>query len=421
MLTPMWCARVKIASQITSHSFSDSEDVVIAKTSNDDEVTQLQYAVQNVQSRVEKLKSAFVAKWPAVQESLGDFAEGTRDRAIALAKHLLVALNSTFCDPATKDAFRQKLAVMRSNLGQFATFIASVVAENWPGAKEALTSFGMVTAIKLRSLTKMIRKVADDSGLIDEVNSRFEALRNSAQQKIESREALMQVKAAISDFSGKVIALSERIAVTVHDVYKSEQMQAMLATIQSRTGQLISYLADRWPEIKAFVVEFAESARNKIVPVMEQIGHELNMCLPEKRQQAMEVIHAIQSRIGQVYSAMAHGVSLVRGQAIEKWPVVQEKLSDFTASLSFNVDAIRSSAESVLGPQGKKLQDALNAIQSEVEALRSGVGQSTTSSVLAGMAEHIKAHMANVFQYFPAIGSRAYANDVDADDGMELD
>ena len=75
----------------------------------------------------------------------------------------------------------------------------------------------------------------------------------------------------------------------------------------------------------------------------------------------------------------------------------------------------------VCGPQGKKLQDALNTIQSEVEALRSGVGQSTTSSVLAGMAEHIKANMANVFQYFPAIGTGADANDVDADDRMDLD
>jgi hypothetical protein len=399
MLAPTWCARVNHKRSLAPAANSLIESL----TTDDDAATYIQNAVQSVQSRVGKLTIALKEKWPDVQESLGDFAEGTRDKAIVLSNDLLLVLNTTFCDPATKEKFQQDLAEFRSRLGQMAALMASAVSENVPKAKEAVNSFGMVTAIKLRSLGKTIRKGVNDSAqaqklqvLLDDTKSSFDDVRSSAFENLESNEGLVKAKDAISDFSEKISALSAQVAQAATDVWYSEKMQLTLTTIQSRTGQVISYLADKWPALKAMIVSYAVAARDKVTQIMGQLLHEVNMCLPEKREQVVVAFNAIKYRIGELSTKVAEVYSLAQAKVAEKWPVVKEQIGDFTQSLSDTVDAIRSNLAA-----DPRVQDAMSIVHTQVEALREAAAQKAEAWQLAELAEKAKAKVAGVLAMLP--------------------
>jgi hypothetical protein len=399
MLAPTWCARVNHKRKLAPAANSLIESL----TADDDEASYIQNAVQSVQSRVGKLTIALKEKWPDVQESLGDFAEGTRDKAIVLSNDLVPLMNKTFCDPATKEKFQHDLAELRSRLGQQAALMASAVSENAPKAKESVKSFGMATEIKLRSLSKMIRKGVNESAqaqklqvLLDDAMSSLDDVRSAAFENLESDEGLAKTKEAISDFAEKISALSAQIAQAADDTWHSEQMQLVLTTIQSRTGQVISYLADKWPALKAMIVEYSVAARDKVTQIMGQLLHEVNMCLPEKRDQAVVVFNAIKYRVGELSTKVAEVYSLVQAKVAEKWPVVKEQIVDFTQTLSDTVDAIRSNLAA-----DPRVQDAMSVVHTQVEALRDAAAQKAEAWQLAELAEKAKAKVAGLLAMLP--------------------
>jgi uncharacterized protein YaaR (DUF327 family) len=375
MLAPTWCARVKARG---AHSKLEPKNAAMA---GDDELTGLQVAVQNVQANLEKLEGAFKAKLPAVSSNLSDFAGATRDRAIVLSSDLLMALNGSVCDPVKQEEFKEHLAELQSKLGEVAAFMASKGAEYWPKAKEAVNSFVEETPDKLLALkTNLEKEVADSDkiqALLAEVNSKFEEIKSSYLEPLESNEKLMY---AISNFSGAVTTLSAKISVEAQSVYEKNETQVLIATIKSRTGQLITSLADKWPGAKANIAKFVAAAPDELGKVTEKVLAEVNMCIPEKRQQAAEAFAAIKSRTGTLASAIKEG----------EWTVVEEQLSDFIESLSSTVDVIRTSAVLMLGPQGKNVQDALSAVNSQVEAVRDGIVKKASSLSLSDIAERAK-------------------------------
>jgi hypothetical protein len=296
----------------------------------DDELTGLQVAVQNVQANLEKLEGAFKAKLPAVSSNLSDFAGATRDRAIVLSSDLLMALNGSVCDPVKQEEFKEHLAELQTKLGEVAAFMASkgaeygpkakeAFAEYWPKAKEAVNSFVEETPDKLLALkTNLEKEVADSDkiqALLAEVNSKFEEIKSSYLEPLESNEKLMY---AISNFSGAVTTLSAKISVEAQSAYEMNETQVLIATIKSRSGQLITSLADKWPGAKANIAKFVAAAPDELGKVTEKVLAEVNMCIPEKRQQAAEAFAAIKSRTGTLASAIKEG----------EWPVVEEQLSD---------------------------------------------------------------------------------------------
>lgn len=360
-------ASKRIAHDVVKAQLDIEEEVALEVAIDEEQLSALTFALEGAKTRVGALKEAFAARLETVPETLGDYAESTRDKVLILGANLLEA----GCDPENHAKVQAVLASVQSRVGQ----VATVFAEKWPEVQKAVNSFAMVTGIKLRSMAKQLYDVVREasereevSAIFERINGKFEELRAAAVEATQ-QEQVEQFVSTVSAFSDSVAEASQKISEVVTDIAKSKQMQAILSTIQSRAGQLTAMAMAKWPFLKAKLAAFAEASRLKIAQLGGDLMAAINICDPQVRQAVAQAFEAISVRVTHIARTVAHAAQMVVSTAMEKWPMIQEGIGNFAQSVSENLVVLRGTISTAVTTGQAEAQQMMVVLQDQARRL----------------------------------------------------
>jgi hypothetical protein len=333
------------------------------------------------QGQFGKVKDKFNEHKPAVQETILQYGAITREKTAEISQRALVAVN--VCDPEVRAEAREQVMAGFAAIESRTQALADVAAERMPAQREKMSKMWAATASKIaafgakweESATSIAEK-EEVRDLMSNLSSRFKEMQVAVVGRVNGLKD--KASGAIADnenITKAIVAFQDRfdelsIIVRNQTDVKREQAQAVLATIQSGTGKLLSEAASRSEPVKKAIGDFTAASATQIAEYSRMAFDAVNLCNPEKRQQLGAAFAVVQYRVGELATAVK-----------ERWPGVKENVAEIAMSLGAKITTLKIYTDAYIKnvTQREDVQAVLAGTSQKYAELREALASQTAT------------------------------------------
>jgi hypothetical protein len=329
-------------------------------------------------------------------QALGSFASATLHRLVALSKRFLAALN--ICDKDVQKTVQGAFSAIRSHLSTMAGVAASAAqAHLLPvltlAAKTAKAGLSKVGAL----LVDAAKKKSDAEALkvkqiIDDL---FQHIKELVAGALEKHPKISKVVGSIHSFFEQVSKLSSRVEELSRGWKLWLPLRAIarsaLAAVEAGGGRLMAAASAQQPAVRAALHGLISASAAKVGELGLKAFQSVNLCIPEKRQQAEEAFSEVTGRVDKLAVAIT-----------KRLPAVEERVSELAEEMTQRLSEISEQISLRLPLARQEIEEEIQRIKEKLQGLHK---DGTTSA--QHLAEHIQADISALMDKIVATGEEA--------------